>query len=121
MTLRIGLLVVAALLLGAHFYRAGSYLATVPCAVAPLLFCVRRRWSLVLLQLFAYAAATTWVIAALRLVQERRQLGRPWTAAVVILGTVALFTLVAGLLLNSRAIAGRYPAGRAADATPPRP
>ena len=57
----------------------------------------------------------------LRLVQERRQLGRPWTAAVVILGTVALFTLVAGLLLNSRAIAGRYPAGRAADATPPRP
>jgi hypothetical protein len=31
------------------------------------------------------------------------------TIAAMILGTVALFTLLAGLLLNSRAIRGRYP------------
>ena len=106
---RIGIFVVAALLLGAHFYRAGDFPLVALCLVAPLLFLARRRWSLVLLQLTAYVAAATWVDAAIRLVELRQQAGRPWTAAAIILGTVALFTLAAGLLLNSRSMTQRYP------------
>ena len=110
MTLRIGLFVVAALLLGAHFYRNGDYLLAALCPAAPLLFFHKKRWSLILLQVLAYGAAATWVGTAIRLVEYRQRMGRPWTAAAIILGAVALLTLAAGLLLNSRSIAQRYPA-----------
>ena len=109
MALRIGLLIVAAALLGAHFYRAGSIPLAGLCLASPLLFLWRRRWSLVLLQLFSYAAAALWVDAAIRLVALRVEAGRPWIAAAVILGVVALFTLAAGLLLNSRSLSRHYP------------
>ena len=110
MILRIILFVVAALLLGAHYLRAEYYLPVALCLAAPLLFFVRKRWSLIVLQVMAYAASTIWLVAAVRLVELRQQAGRPWMAAVVILGAVALFTLAAGLLLNSRSLARRYPA-----------
>jgi hypothetical protein len=110
MILRIGIFVVAALILGAHFYRAGDFPLVALCLVAPLMFLARKRWSLVVLQLMAYGAAATWVAAAIRLVEFRQKIGRPWTATAIILGAVAVFTLAAGLLLNSRSITQRYPA-----------
>lgn len=62
-----------------------------------------------LLQLLAYGATVVWVTVALQLFQLRQQSGQPWTAATLILASVALFTFFAGLLLNSRAIRERYP------------
>ncbi len=108
MPVRITLYVIAALLLGAHFYRAGSYLLVALCLATPMLFLFKKRWSLILLELAAYGAAATWLGATLALVAVRQQVGRPWTVAAVILGAVALFTLVAGLLLNSRAMREHY-------------
>jgi hypothetical protein len=110
MPLRIALFAIAAILLGAHFYRAGNYLLVALCLAVPLLFFHKRRLSLVILQLTAYAATAIWLEAAIRLVRFRQQMGEPWTAAAIILGGVALVTLAAGLMLNSRAIARRYPA-----------
>jgi hypothetical protein len=109
MSARISLLVVAALLLGAHFLRAGDLPLVALCLAAPLLFLYRQRLSLVVLQLAAYGATASWVWTTLRLVETRRQFGQPYTAAVIILGAVALFTLVAGVLLNSRGMRERYP------------
>jgi len=108
MILRISLYVIAALLLGAHFLRAGNLLMMALCLAAPLLFLYRRRWSLIGLQVLAYGAAAAWVSIALRLMHMRQQSGQAWTLAVIILGAVALFTVAVGLLLNSRAIRGRY-------------
>ena len=109
MGLRISLFVVAALLLGAHFLRAANLALVVLCLAAPLLFFYRKRWTLIVLQFLAYCAAGTWIAVAIQLVQLRQQSGQPWTIAAIILGSVALFTLLAGLLLNSRAIRERYP------------
>ena len=67
------------------------------------------RWSLIVLQFLAYCAAGTWITVAIQLVQLRQQSGQPWAIAAIILGSVALLTLLAGLLLNSRAIMQRYP------------
>ena len=108
MILRISLFVTAAILLGAHFLRAGDLALVALCLAAPLLFLYRRRWSLIALQVLAYGAAVTWIAVAVRLVQLRQQSGQPWTVAAIILGSVALFTVLAGLLLNSRAIRERY-------------
>ena len=112
MILRISLFVTAALLLGAHFLRAGNLPLVALCLAAPLLFLWKQSWSLILLQFLAYCAALTWVAVAVQLVQMRQQLGQPWTAAVVILGSVGLFTVFAGLLLNSRVIREHYPDNR---------
>ena len=109
MTFRITLYCLAALLLGAHFLRAGNMLLVLLCIAAPFAFFHRRRHSLVLLQILAYGAAITWLTAAWQLVQARLSAGQDWTLAAAILGAVALYTLLAGLLLNSRAMRERYP------------
>ena len=108
MGLRISLYVVAALLLGAHFLRSGNLAMVALCLAAPLLFFWRKRRSLIALQLLAYAAAGTWIAVAIQLAQLRQLSGQSWTLAAIILGSVALFSLLAGLLLNSRAIRERY-------------
>ena len=108
MSVRIGLFMIAALLMAAHFLRLGSYFWVVFCLASPLLFFYRKRRSLLVLQCAAYAAAANWVWIVWQLAVLRQQLGRPWLAAAVILGGVALVTLAAGLLLNSRCMRERY-------------
>ena len=58
-------LVAAALLLGAHFLRAGNVVAAALCLVTPLLFLHRQRWILLPLQVMAYGASASWVITLL--------------------------------------------------------
>jgi len=106
---RIGMYIAAALLLAAHFLRDGNIVAVALCLAAPLLFLYRRWWALIVLQVMAYGAAATWLITLLRIVELRQITGRRWTAAALILGSVALLTLLAGVLLNSRAFRERYP------------
>ncbi len=110
MKTRITLYIVAALLLAAHFLRAREFVPLGLSLAAPLLFLHARRVSLIVAQLGAYAATASWLHTAWQLVRLRQQFGQPWTAAVIILGGVALFTLISGLLLNSRCMRERYPA-----------
>lgn len=109
MALRTGLFITAALLLGAHFLRQGNLLLVALCLCAPLLLLYRKRRVLIVLQLLAYGAAANWIVLTVRLVEFRLQSGQPWKLAAIILGAVALFTLLAGLLLNSRVVRERYP------------
>jgi len=61
MILRIVPLVIASLLLAAHFLRGGSLGLMVVTVLAPLLLLIRKRWSLIVVQLSAYAAAAVWL------------------------------------------------------------
>ncbi|MBM4325799.1 MAG: hypothetical protein FJ118_01435 [Deltaproteobacteria bacterium] len=109
MVLRIIPLLIASLLLAAHFLRHGDIGFMAVCLLVPLILLIKKRWSLILVQLSAYAGAAVWVYTALQIIRERMMFGRPWGVAVVILGAVALFTIFAGLLLNSRNMKDRYP------------
>lgn len=109
MALRVSLFITAASLMAAHFFRMGNFFVLGLCLATPLLFLWKSRWSLVLLQFGAYLATATWLGVAVELVQFRQQIERPWTVAAIILVSVALFTLVAGLLLNARSMRERYP------------
>lgn len=108
MAFHIVLFMIAAALTAAHFFRAGSYGLVAISLATPLLFLYRKRWSLILLQLAAYGATANWLITILLLVQLRQQIGRPWTTAAIILGAVALLTLLAGLVMNTRDMRERY-------------
>jgi len=109
MAVRISLIVISALLLGAHFLRAGHLPLLAVCAASPLLFVHRRRWSLIAVQIMAYFGAGTWLATALQIIDTRERSGQPWAIAATILLAVALFTLLAGLLLNSPSMRERYP------------
>ncbi len=64
--------------------------------------------ALVCLLLVWYGATATWLYTAWQLVQMRQSFGRPWALAAAILGAVAILSLMAGLLLNSRVMRVRY-------------
>lgn len=108
MLIRIVLYSLSALLLGAHFLREGNIVITLICITLPFAFLYPRRHSLVLLQVLAYGAAVTWLYTAWQLIQARQSLGQNWALAAAILGAVALYSLLAGLLLNSRVMRERY-------------
>jgi hypothetical protein len=99
----------AACVLAAHFLRQDSLLLMLLSLAAPLLFLLRRRWSLIVLQCCAYAGAVVWGITAAALVAARMDAGLPWIRTALILGAVVLLTLAAGALLNTRAARSRYP------------
>ena len=108
MAFRIGMYISAAVLLAAHFLRAGNLVLVALCLAAPLLFLYQKRGTLIVLQVLAYCAAGTWITVAVQLVRLRQQSGQAWTVTAMILATVAVFTSLAGLLLNSRAIKEHY-------------
>ncbi len=108
MIVRVSLFVFASLLLAAHFLREANAAAVLVCLAAPLLFLVRKRWSLHVLQALAYVAAAIWIMTATQLAHERLALGLPWQRAVAILAGVALLNVVTALLLNSRGIKSKY-------------
>ena len=108
MFLRVSLFVFAAAMLAAHFLRQGSLAPAMASLLVPLLFLVRTRWSLLVLQLSAYLAAAVWIYGTIVLVRERFAAGLPWARAALILGGVALLSLLAGLLLNSRVAKSKY-------------
>ena len=105
---RVSLYIAAALLIAAHFLRVGNWALVAFCLATPLLFLVRRRWSLLMLQWLAYAAAAIWLTTGWEIVHERLAFGAPWLRAALILLAVAVVTMLAGGLLRSRSLQLRY-------------
>ncbi len=99
---RIALYAIAAALIAAHFLRAGELIPATLCLMAPLLFLLKSRRSLLLLQGLAYAAAASWLWTAWELVALRRAYGRPWLLGAAILIAVAAVSALAGTLLRGR-------------------
>jgi hypothetical protein len=105
---RISLYIIAALLIAAHFLRVGNFIGVAFCVATPFLFLVRQRWSLLLLQALAYAAALVWLVTAWQIAAERLAFGQPWLRAALILVVVAAVSALAGGLLRSRTLQARY-------------
>ena len=109
MKLRYLPIILAAILMAAHFLRSFSIVPMAICLLAPFLLLIKKRWSLITLQLLTIPAALIWLLTLHGIIQERVFAGRSWTASAIILGVVALFTLLAGWLLNAPQIKERYP------------
>ncbi len=93
--LRIAGVVLAFVLLAAHFSRAGSDLVAGLMLVLPLLMAVPRPWAGWVLRLLLVLGALEWVRTLIRLVGERREAGEDWLRLAIILAAVAAVTLLA--------------------------
>jgi hypothetical protein len=96
------------LLLGAHFLRTGNGAFVVVCALVPFLLFLRRPWVPRALQVLLILGAAEWVHTLWGFAAIRRAEGRPWTRMALILGAVALVTLLSALVFRSKGLRQRY-------------
>jgi len=106
--LRIIVYVLVSWLIAAHFLRADDLAIVALCLAVPLLFFVRKSWSVAVLQCLAYVACAVWLLTAWRIVSMRLAFDQPWRLSAAILLTVAAISVVAGLLLRSNTVQMRY-------------
>lgn len=91
-------------LLGAHFHRAGAPALSGLCAVLPLLLFLRRAWVPRLFQVLLVLGALEWLRTLYLLAAMRIGFGEPWMRLAAILGAVAAFTALSGLVFKSRGL-----------------
>lgn len=89
----------AALLLAAHFLRAGNLGATAFSLVFPALLFLRRRWAVRVVQGILVAGSCEWLRTLYILADQRQQEGAPWIRMALILGVVAVLSAGAALAL----------------------
>jgi hypothetical protein len=109
MKLRYLPIILAAILLAAHFLRSYSLVLVALCLLSPFLLLIKKRWSLLTLQWLTVPTALIWLLTLYGIIQERIFEQRSWTASAIVLGVVALFTLWAAWLLSSPQVQERYP------------
>ena len=110
--LRLIPVILSFLLLAAHFYRAGHLILTGLCVAALFLLFLRKSWVPRLFQVLLVLGAVEWLrslyfFAAMRIAWEQ-----PWTRLAIILGSVALFTALSGLVFEGRSLRARYRLGQ---------
>jgi hypothetical protein len=88
-------IVLALVLLAAHFSRAGNILLAGLIVLLALLLLVREPWAGWVLRIVLVAGAMEWLLTLFRLVRERRALGDDWARLAAILATVSAVTLLA--------------------------
>lgn len=91
------------LLLGAHFYRAEHFLLASGALLSLSLLCIRKPQATWLMQGLLVAGAAEWLVTVIRLVADRQAQGLPWLRLAIILGVVALCTLLSTLPLRTTA------------------
>ncbi len=106
--LRLTPVVLATVILAAHFLRDLSWGPLLACFVMLGLLFWRRRWVLRVYQAFLVGGAALWISTAAGLYRERQSLGEPAARMLVILGGVALATAATALLFETRGLKARY-------------
>jgi ferredoxin len=115
---RMILVVISAVVLGAHFLRAEQPGLALVCLAAPLLLLWRTRWTLRAVQVLLAAGGLVWIDTAVRLAGARMSAGAPWLRMALILGAVAAVTWIAACVLGAKRVLDRYPGEGAAVTVP---
>jgi hypothetical protein len=99
---------VAALLLAAHFFRAGLLVIAAISLAAPLLLAVPRPWAARLMQLALLAGAIEWLRTLAVFASTRIALGQPALRLTIILVAVAALTAASAAVFRQPTLARRY-------------
>lgn len=110
--------VLADLVLAAHFLREGNLLVVAALLALLPLLALRRAWVATVARLTLWLGTGVWLYTLLRLGAERSRLGEPWVRMALILGGVAAFTALASLVFRSPHLQARYRVGTEPPATP---
>ena len=92
--------VLAVLVLAAHFFRARQMPLVVLSLALPLLLLVRERWSARAVQAGLVLGALEWVRTLALFAGQRVEAGRPWGRLAAILGVVGGLTALSALAVS---------------------
>ena len=106
--LRLLPVMISFVLLAAHFMRAGQTIITAVILLILLLLFVKKYWVPWVMQIVLVFGAIEWIRTLLFVAQMRIEFDMPWTRMAIILGAVALFTLVSGLVFRGKALKQRF-------------
>ena len=107
-TLRLTPVILSFLLLAAHFYRSGLVVLAAICVALLFLLFFRRSWVPRLFQFLLILGALEWLRSLYYFAAMRIAWDQPWTRLAIILGAVALFTALSGLVFNNKPVRARY-------------
>lgn len=96
------------LLLAAHFLRSGQTIIVIALLLLPLLLLLRNAWVPRVIQLVLLLGAFEWLWTLYSVAQIRIGLGMPWMRMAIILGVVALFTVLSCLVFRTGALRKRF-------------
>ena len=108
MKLRTTIVILTYLLLSVHFLRDGQLIYTSIFLLIPFLLLVKKRKSIIIVQIFSFVGVIVWLQTALVLIQERMIMDAPWTRLIMILGGIIILTGLSGFLLNSAVVKEKY-------------
>lgn len=94
------LVALSALLLAAHFLRAGETGLVVVSLLSPALLYVGRVWAVRVLQFLLLAGALEWLVTAVEVHEVRASVGEPWFRMALIVGAVVVFTVFSAVALQ---------------------
>ncbi|MEE9612832.1 MAG: hypothetical protein V3W19_16385 [Desulfatiglandales bacterium] len=103
--------ILSALILGAHFFRAGGLLFVLIALAIPVILLIHRPWVARLVQIILVGGGLEWVRTLVRLASERQAIGEPWNRLAIILGGVAILTACSALLFSLSALRKLYSLG----------
>jgi len=107
-SLKLTPVVLSFLLLAAHFYRSGQVVLPGVCIATLFLLFFRKSWIPQLFQFLLILGALEWLRSLYYFAAMRIAWDQPWTRLAIILGAVALFTALSGLVFNDKAVRSRY-------------
>jgi hypothetical protein len=108
LALRLAPVLLSYLILAAHFFRGGNLLPVAVCLFLPLALTVPRRWAALLVQGGLLLGAVEWIRTLVAIASRREAVGEPWVRMAVILGAVAVVTLLSILVFRGRAVREHY-------------
>jgi hypothetical protein len=92
--------ILCCLALAAHFLHGGDGVMVLVALLAAVLLLIRKRWARIALQVVLVLAVLEWLGTAEDIRRQRIEVGREWFRAVAILVGVALFNILAAILLQ---------------------
>lgn len=101
-------IVLSLLLLGAHFFRAGSPVLAAAAVLLVAALAIPRPWAARIVQAGLALGTVEWLRTTLVLTAERMHAGVAYQRMTLILGSVALMTLCSALLFQTRRLSTVY-------------
>jgi hypothetical protein len=100
--------VLSALVLAAHFFRAGQWAGVGASLAIVALLAIPRPWAARAAQAALLLGGAEWMRTLLQLVAERRGVQAPYVRLAVILGAAAALTAASALVFETRRLRVRY-------------
>ena len=86
------LVLIASLILAAHFSRNDQIIPEIVSVLMPFLLLTKKKWSWLVLSVFLSIGGIVWIFTIYNMAMLRLETGQPWLRMALILGSIVLFT-----------------------------